>query len=78
MNRAKQIFDVNLKLKNVVRAIPELKLFGDSLFITAIGSDVFNIYHVNDYLKTKGWRMNGQQHPNGFQIIVHMVNIEHV
>ena len=66
MERAKGIFDVNLRMKNVVRSIPELKLFGDSLFITAIGSDVFNIYHVNDYLKTKGWRMNGQQHPNGF------------
>ncbi len=70
MNRAKKIFDVNLRLKNVVRAIPELKLFGDSLFITAVGSDQFNIYHVNDYLKTKGWRMNGQQHPNGFHFCI--------
>lgn len=70
MNRAKKIFDVNLSLKNVVRAIPELKLFGDSLFITAIGSDAFNIYHVNDFLKTKGWRMNGFQHPNGFHFCI--------
>ncbi len=70
MKRAKGIFEVNAKLKNVVRSIPELKLFGDSLFMTAIGSDAFNIYHVNDYLKTKGWRMNGQQHPNGFHFCV--------
>ncbi len=70
MKRAKQIFEVNEKLKKIVRAIPELKLFGDSLFITAIGSDQFNIYHVNDYLKTKGWRMNGQQHPNGFHFCI--------
>jgi len=70
MKRAKAIFDVNLRLKDVVRSIPELKLFGDSLFITAIGSDQFNIYHVNDHLKTKGWRMNGQQHPNGFHFCV--------
>jgi sphinganine-1-phosphate aldolase len=70
MQRAKQIFDVNARMKNVVRNIPELKLFGDSLFITAIGSDQFNIYHVNDYLKTKGWRMNGQQHPNGFHFCI--------
>lgn len=66
MNRAKKIFEVNARMKSIVRSIPELKLFGDSLFITAVGSDEFNIYHVNDYLKTKGWRMNGQQHPNGF------------
>ena len=70
MKRAQQIFDVNLQMKNVVRAIPELKLIGDSLFITAISSDVFNIYHVNDYLKTKGWRMNGQQHPNAFHFCI--------
>lgn len=70
MNRAKKIFDVNARLKNVVRAIPELKLIGDSLFITAISSDQFNIYHVNDYLKTKGWRMNGQQHPNAFHFCI--------
>ena len=70
MKRAKQIFEVNARMKNVVKSIPELKLFGDSLFITAIGSDVFNIYHVNDYLKTKGWRMNGQQNPNGFHFCI--------
>lgn len=70
MKRAQKIFDVNKALKNVVRSIPELKLIGDSLFITAISSDVFNIYHVNDYLKTKGWRMNGQQHPNAFHFCI--------
>ncbi|MGB1319032.1 MAG: aminotransferase class V-fold PLP-dependent enzyme, partial [Flavobacteriales bacterium] len=70
MKRARGIFDVNKRLKEVVRSIPELKLFGDSLFITAIGSDAFNIYHVNDYLKPKGWRMNGFQHPNGFHFCV--------
>lgn len=70
MNRAKKIFDVNTRMKNMVRTIPELKLFGDSLFITAIGSDIFNIYHVNDYLKTKGWRMNGQQNPNGIHFCI--------
>ena len=70
IDRAKEIFEVNARMKAVVRAIPELKLFGDSLFITAIGSDQFNIYHVNDYLKTKGWRMNGQQHPNGFHFCI--------
>jgi sphinganine-1-phosphate aldolase len=70
LKRAKQIFEVNARMKKIVRAIPELKLFGDSLFITAIGSDTFNIYHVNDYLKTKGWRMNGQQNPNGFHFCI--------
>jgi len=68
--RAKQIFEINARMKNVVRNIPELKLIGDSLFITAIASDHFKIYHVNDYLKTKGWRMNGQQYPDGFHFCI--------
>ena len=70
MKRAGEIFEVNKNMKNMVRAIPELKLFGDSLFITAIGSDQLNIYHVNDYLKTKGWRLNGQQNPNGLHFCI--------
>lgn len=70
MARAKKIFEVNDRMKKVVRSIPDLRLFGDSLFITAIGSTDFNIYHVNDYLKTQGWRMNGQQHPNGFHFCI--------
>lgn len=70
MKRAKAIFDFNDQLKEIVKSIPELKLFGDSLFITAIGSDAFNIYHVNDYLKTKSWRMNGQQLPDGFHFCI--------
>lgn len=70
MARAGKIFDVNRRMKEAVRGIPELKLIGDSLFMTAVASDHFNIYHVNDYLKTKGWRMNGQQHPNGFHFCI--------
>lgn len=70
MKRAKQIFETNKTMRDAVRQIPELKLIGDSLFMTAIGSDAFNIYHVNDYLKTKGWRMNGFQHPNGFHFCI--------
>ena len=57
-------------MKDMVRSIPGLKLFGDSLFITAIGSDQFNIYHVNDHLKANGWRLNGQQNPNGLHFCI--------
>lgn len=70
MKRAKRIFEVNKALQDIVRSIPELKLYGESLFMTAIGSDVFKIYHVNDYLKEKGWRMNGQQKPDGFHFCI--------
>jgi glutamate/tyrosine decarboxylase-like PLP-dependent enzyme len=70
MKRARQIFDVNTNMQKMIKSIPELKLFGESLFITAFGSDIFNIYHVNDYLKSKGWRMNGQQYPDGLHFCI--------
>ena len=31
-------------------------------------SDEFDIYHVNDFMRRKGWRFNGQQYPN----VLHM------
>ncbi len=77
MNRARKIFEVNRRLKDTVLSIPGLKLIGDSLFMTAISSDEFNIYHVNDYLKTKGWRMNGQQNPNAFHFCITGPQITH-
>ncbi|HLP20308.1 MAG TPA: aminotransferase class V-fold PLP-dependent enzyme [Chitinophagales bacterium] len=70
LKRAKAIFEVNAGIQKIVKSVSGLKLFGESLFITAIGSDEFNIYHVNDYLKSKGWRMNGQQNPNGIHFCI--------
>jgi hypothetical protein len=33
-----------------------------------------NMYHVNDYLINKGWRMNGCQDPPGFHFCVTLHN----
>jgi sphinganine-1-phosphate aldolase len=35
-----------------------------------MGSDEVDIYHVNDYLARKGWRMNGCQNPPGFHFCI--------
>jgi sphinganine-1-phosphate aldolase len=31
---------------------------------------VFDIYHVNDAMRQKGWRFNGQQYPNAIHMAV--------
>ena len=28
------------------------------------------MYHVNDFLRTRGWRLNGQQYPNALHMAV--------
>src|SRR6201999_893059 len=35
-----------------------------------ISSDEFDIYHVNDFMRTRGWRFNGQQYPNALHMAV--------
>ena len=60
---AQDLFATGAKIKEAVRAVPELILIGEPTFNIAFRSEVVDIFHVNDYLATKGWRMNGLQRP---------------
>jgi len=51
------------KIKNGIRSISDLKLFGDSLFVIAFGSDTFDIYRVLDLMAKKHWNLNGLHKP---------------
>ena len=33
-------------------------------------SDEFDVYHVNDFMRPKGWRFNCQQYPNALHMAV--------
>jgi hypothetical protein len=55
-------------IRKGVAQIPEIKIAGNPTFCIALMSDVVDIYHVNDYLSSKGWRLNGQQSPPGEHI----------
>lgn len=70
LDRAKKIFDAAFAMQAVVTAHPELKLMGKPTFCFSFTSDAFNVYHVNDFMKTRGWRFNGQQHPNAIHMCV--------
>ena len=43
---------------------------GEPTFLFAFTSDEFDIYHVNDEMKRRGWRFNGQQYPNALHMAV--------
>ena len=43
---------------------------GNPTFCFSFTSDDFDIYHVNDALRERGWRMNGQQYPNSIHMCV--------
>ncbi len=67
---AKQIFETSYKMQDAVRSHPELELMGEPTFCFSFRSDEFDIYHVYDFMRPRGWRFNGQQHPNAIHIAV--------
>ena len=67
---AKAIFETAFAMQKAVCSHPELRLMGKPTWCFSFTSDVFDIYHVNDFMKTRGWRFNGQQYPNAIHMCV--------
>ncbi len=67
---AKAIFEASARMQDAVRSHPELRLLGSPTFLFSFTSDEFDIYHVNDFMRGRGWRFNGQQYPNALHMAV--------
>jgi glutamate/tyrosine decarboxylase-like PLP-dependent enzyme len=67
---AKAIFETADVMKAAVLSHPELRIMGSPTFVFSFTSDEFDIYHVNDFMRTRGWRFNGQQYPNAIHMAV--------
>jgi len=67
---AKAIFETSAAMQDAIRSHPSLRLMGAPSFLFSFTSDDFDVYLVNDFLRTKGWRMNGQQYPNAIHMAV--------
>jgi glutamate/tyrosine decarboxylase-like PLP-dependent enzyme len=70
LEAARAIMTAADKIRRGIDGIPEIKLMGQGTFLVGITSEAVDIYHVNDYLASKGWRMNGCQNPPGFHFCV--------
>ncbi len=70
LSYAKQIFETSFRMQDAVKRHAELMLMGKPTFCFAFRSDDFNVYHVNDFMKERGWRFNGQQHPEAIHMCV--------
>jgi sphinganine-1-phosphate aldolase len=67
---AKDIFATAAAMQTSVLSHPELRLIGDPTFLFSFTSDQFDIYLVNDFMRRRGWRFNGQQYPNALHMAV--------
>ena len=67
---AEAIFETAATMQEAVRSHPELRILGSPTFLFCFTSDEFDIYHVNDFMRLRGWRLNGQQYPNALHMAV--------
>jgi glutamate/tyrosine decarboxylase-like PLP-dependent enzyme len=67
---AREIFETSYAMQRAVNAHSELRVMGKPTFCFSFTSDDFDIYHVNDFMRTRGWRFNGQQYPNSIHMAV--------
>ena len=70
LNIAKSILDVADEMVAGVKKIPELTIIGKPTFVISFRSTEVDIFHVNDYMKTGGWRFNCLQLPPAMHFCV--------
>lgn len=70
LERARKIFETAFTMQKSVTRHPELRLMGSPTFCFSFTSDEFDIYHLNDFMKDRGWRFNGQQYPSAIHMCV--------
>jgi sphinganine-1-phosphate aldolase len=75
---ARRVFDTGAAIRAAVEAQEDLAVIGDPTFCIAwrSASDDVDVYHVNDALKERGWRMNSLQLPPALHFCVTLPNTE--
>jgi len=68
--KARRVFETAFAMQEQVKRHEDLRLMGSPTFCFSFTSDAFDIYHVNDFMKTRGWRFNGQQYPSAIHMCV--------
>ncbi|KAI3467742.1 hypothetical protein Pfo_024405 [Paulownia fortunei] len=76
LENTRKIMEASKRIEKGVRQIPELFIIGrPDMTIVAFGSDIVDIFEVNDIMSSKGWHLNALQRPNSIHICV---TLQHV
>lgn len=81
LDAARAIFDTAGRIRHTVDSIPELDVMGESTFLVAFRTnpeylDDMAIFHVNDALLDRGWRMNALHLPPALHFCVTRPNTQ--
>jgi sphinganine-1-phosphate aldolase len=63
LSAARSIMTAAETIKAGAATIPEIEIIGNPTFLIALASRAVDIFHVNDFLASRGWRLNGCQNP---------------
>ncbi|CAA0833738.1 Sphingosine-1-phosphate lyase [Striga hermonthica] len=76
LDNTRKIMEASKRIEKGVLEIPELFIIGrPDMTIVAFGSDIMDIFEVNDIMSSKGWHLNALQRPNSIHICV---TLQHV
>jgi sphinganine-1-phosphate aldolase len=67
---AAEIFATAQAMREAVESHDSLRVLGRPSFLFSFTSSEYDVYHVNDFLRKRGWRLNGQQYPNALHMAV--------
>jgi glutamate/tyrosine decarboxylase-like PLP-dependent enzyme len=70
LEATRRILETADVIKRGIRAIPELRVLGEPLFVIAFASDTVNIFQVMERLSTQGWNLNGLHKPSAIHLCV--------
>jgi glutamate/tyrosine decarboxylase-like PLP-dependent enzyme len=63
LDATRRILETAARIRLGIERIHGLRLFGNSLYVIAFGSDEFDIYRVLDAMSQRGWSLNGLHRP---------------
>ncbi|WP_164016861.1 pyridoxal phosphate-dependent decarboxylase family protein [Pyxidicoccus trucidator] len=70
LEATRRILETASAIKQGIRAIPELYVLGDPLFVIAFGSDEVDVFKVMERMSERGWSLNGLHKPAAVHLCV--------
>ena len=70
LEAARSIMQVADEFKAAIRKTDELIVIGEPTFLVSFRSDTLDVFHINDFMKTRGWRFNCLQLPPALHFCV--------